>query len=397
MHVINQQYLQVDNSEFDKIQNSWINSEIKSLSIKSACGTGKTLFLKNVTTKYCKAYGLERILYLSYRKSLSINVTNSLQGFTSYLDVTAKELNSCNKVICSPDSIRKVENRKFDMIIIDEVESFLNHFSATLPSMKQYKYSFYDILIDLCNNAKKVILLDNDIGIRSEKFVSHYKGNGLEQVGTSVPTEVVSVVNTYVPVKYEFMCLSDECMFKNKIDTDLKSGKKVVFCSMLKRECDNIYEHYKTKYNCVSYTRDTEDSIKKQLNKCEDVWDKLDLLIYSPTIEAGVDFSKLHFDKLYVYCYAAKSQEYCSVSQRSLYQMIRRVRYIADNKVYMFTKNLPTNRAPMPLAEKQFVKNLDEILYINSYESANRVASVFLNELRTVLQRNGHTMTHIWL
>ena len=63
----------------------------------------------------------------------------------------------------------------------------------------------------------------------------------------------------------------------------------------------------------------------------------------------------------------------------------------------MFTKNLPTNRAPMPLAEKQFVKNLDEILYINSYESANRVASVFLNELRTVLQRNGHTMTHIWL
>ena len=63
-------------------------------------------------------------------------------------------------------------------------------------------------------------------------------------------------------------------------------------------------------------------------------WNKADLLIYSPTIEAGVDFDVKHFDK----CYGYMSDT--STSARAFSQMLHRVRQFESDEVLIYIGNI---------------------------------------------------------
>ena len=66
----------------------------------------------------------------------------------------------------------------------------------------------------------------------------------------------------------------------------------------------NPTQEYKNKYNDEGYKVVCHNAIEKNeeiLENHSEEWKKADLLIYSPTIEAGVDFDVKHFDKCYGY------------------------------------------------------------------------------------------------
>ena len=93
-----------------------------------------------------------------------------------------------------------------------------------------------------------------------------------------------------------------------------------------------MYNLVHSKYsnlNILIYTSFTHDSDKMKLDDVNNIWDKCDVLIYSPTIEAGVNFDKPHFNKIF----GILSD--MSTSQRSFIQMINRVRKITDNEIIL--------------------------------------------------------------
>ena len=45
----------------------------------------------------------------------------------------------------------------------------------------------------------------------------------------------------------------------------------------------------------------TDDEQKIALNDVNRVWSEHQVVLYSPTIEAGVDFNKEHFNKIYCF------------------------------------------------------------------------------------------------
>ena len=74
------------------------------------------------------------------------------------------------------------------------------------------------------------------------------------------------------------------------------------------------------------YTSLTDDKIKMELDNVNNVWVKADILIYSPTVEAGVNFDIPHFNKVF----GILSNN--STSQRSFLQMMNRIRKTTDNE-----------------------------------------------------------------
>ena len=98
------------------------------------------------------------------------------------------------------------------------------------------------------------------------------------------------------------------------------------------------YEKFlKLKLKVVIHCKNSNDKQKKFLKDVNNYWTNFDIVIISPSIEAGVDFNKEYFDKIYVIL----SDK--STSQRGLTQMIKRIRNIKCKKIHTFLNGLPYN------------------------------------------------------
>ena len=119
----------------NKIINFFSDHSYKSFNIKSPYDTGKTTLLKEIIS----LYDPKRILWLSYRKTLTFDIHANFKrfGFKSYLD---REYDA-DKLILQVESLQTLENvlnafeddptvPKYDLIILDEIESLLNQFSS---------------------------------------------------------------------------------------------------------------------------------------------------------------------------------------------------------------------------------------------------------------------------
>ena len=135
---INKQYLldkdSTLNNKDDIVETNitkFINdTDIKTLSILSPYGTGKSQLLHKIFDK--KSY--KRILWISYRITLTDDISGNFKEFSSYLDHKYRD----DKLIIQLESLLNLDTDLFeedivpsyDLIIMDEVESILNQFNS---------------------------------------------------------------------------------------------------------------------------------------------------------------------------------------------------------------------------------------------------------------------------
>ena len=193
--------------------------------------------------------------------------------------------------------------------------------------MEGKKNDCYNILLEKCNNAKKVILLDGDISNRSKTFISHLENSNTKYI-----------VNNKQKLQYNFQYVGQHEFFNSQIDDCLKNGKNIAIVSMDASMAISYYDKYKNKYNSVLYTGNTDDKEKKRLAVVNEVWSDKRLIVYSPAIEAGVDFNINHVNKIFVILSSSSSLKYCSTSQRGLMQMIARIRQFDDKNILVYKK-----------------------------------------------------------
>lgn len=151
----------------------WLDGKHQVLNVKSNMGTGKTTMLQGLLDKHFKG---ATVLVVTYRRTLAANINGKLRGFRSYEDpilkprydsATRQWINPLSdrqyapRVICQLESLHRMADNKrvprFDFIVLDEVESLLNHFSSTTLANPA---ETADLLQTTLRGAKHVLAMD---------------------------------------------------------------------------------------------------------------------------------------------------------------------------------------------------------------------------------------------
>jgi len=394
--------------------NNFFNSNIKTLSIKSAYDTGKTQLLKKIIRKYEPT----RILMLSYRITLSQDLTGNFKNefkFKSYME--DKNYKQSDRIIIQLESLLKLrkeiifidENEinydvpAYDLIIIDEIESILNHFIS--PTFKGNQKETYDFLMEIINNSCKLICLDGDTSERAYNYIKNF--------GASINIE-----NEYKKNIKTFNVIDSSKEFDKYLLSSLANDEKIAIVSQSRGKAEEYYQlikNYDDNLKVLLYTSLTDDKDKLKLKDVNDIWSNCDVLIYSPTVEAGVNFDRVHFHKIF----GVFSNN--STSPRSFLQMLARIRKTSDNEIiinnsvgfklndcelYKFSE-VKHNATHLKCFEKTgtYIKNIDGkkvyrvsfdkylTTYIyNQMENLNKQHYYFLKTFEQLLLNKGHKL-----
>jgi hypothetical protein len=302
----------------------WLGDKTKSLAIASPYDTAKTTTIKYIL----KEYAPKRVLFVSYRQTLTYDLYGVFKefGVFNYLDGYL----GANKIICQVDSLFKLVSDfvnddgevvipGYDLVVIDEIESVLAHFRSNTITEKE---RIFVLLCDIINSSKKVLALDGDFGNRSYDFLKYFG-------------EPIILENQVRKNKKHFKFTNNKNDLEKLIDVDLVSHKNIVIVSMSSTLATYFYNKYNEQYKCVLHCSKSDDSLKEELKDVNSYWKGFQLICYSPTIEAGVNFDCDHVDKIYVALCSL------STSPRGLMQMISRVRKIKDSDIVVYLNNLP--------------------------------------------------------
>jgi hypothetical protein len=323
---INNRYLDLDKS--DVIKNNvdlFFKSDIKTLSIKSPYGTGKSILLQKIIS----LYNPKRILFFSYRRSLTSDI------YSKFIDYKFNDYRSnnvdCDRLIIQPESIRKlIDNtntiKYYDLVIMDESESILSQFNS--PTFKGDSRQCFNIFYNILSHQKtKIIALDGDLDYRSYEF---YK-----QLGKSI-----NIRNVFKNNKKIYKFIDDEEDFNKNIFSDIEKKIKISVASMSSSYIERLEYHINSNYKDIKILKITglsDDNIKKDvLLNINDKIGNYDIFLYSPSVEAGVDINKIGFKQYGVVCPL-------SCSSRSFRQMLARTRNIINDEVIILNLGLKYN------------------------------------------------------
>ena len=204
-----------------------------------------------------------------------------------------------------------------------QVESLLRHTVASTVTAPGQQHDMFALLLEQCGH---LLCMDAFLGDLTMNCLRQIKGM---RIGT--------IVNEYRPEQRTFRMTNNVKSWMDAIVADLKEGKRLVVpCMSTERAFQLVTRllednpEYVDQNAILLHTSLQPDSVKKQMVDVEKLWGapEIRIVIYSPTIESGIDFSVPgHFDKMYVYI--------CRYSclPLGLIQMTGRVRALSDPKI----------------------------------------------------------------
>ena len=314
---------------------------------KSAWGTGKTFHIMTtaITHKYNDKEDMFRSILLP-TESNSNNIKTAEQfGFKSHTQEVNKELDEDGKpirikdyprVVCSVQSLWKLTNNNFDLVIIDEFESvmsaYLGHstFKGTTP------YSSFDVLVDKIQNANKVIILDADISQDKCSIITDIVGRheivafkNQEKNFTDVDIEIVSDLQEFTNIMTSSIknknkiCVASAVKDKLESLTNKIEDRRIMTISL---EGVYIYDGVSTENQTDRITLDKSDTLR-DLEKAINDNDIPDILTYTTTIKTGISVNEELYDELFVIVSSN------SINYFEMIQMLFRLRKLKNKKI----------------------------------------------------------------
>jgi hypothetical protein len=390
--------------------NSFVKSDTKVLTIKSSYGSGKTFAFKNLIDRYFED---ARILFITYRKSLATAFTKDLKkrfGFKCYLECKPEQYRNASRLIIQLDSIKNLVEYdtfiqettmpEYDLVLLDEIEGTLGHLSYNKIDQEY----IYHLLKKILDSTPKVLALDGDMSERSYDFFTslQYKSTFLENERKATPKHFVVQHNCHHWFEAIDAAL-EENQSKNKglrakdVGEDVFHRQGVIVVCMSMSMSEDVYERYKDKYKVVIH-----NSLEKNADVLEDVekhWSDVDMVIYSPTVEAGVDYS---VPGKFTKCFASVSNT--STTVRAFHQMLNRCRNFESNEILVYMPET-IKLLDFPFLEtfhslKSFkyanmpIDTLTTILIHNEVERMNSTKS-FATTFEKSIQDKGHTIEYL--
>lgn len=293
----------------------------KTMIVKAEKGTGKTYAIE----QYIEKHDPEYCLFVSFRRSLSSEIIKRLSkyGFVNYQDIKGRIDAKHKRVIIQVESLQRMDwGKQADLLICDEIESIRTQFFSETCRQRNACITKYEMLLEL-DGSKQAIFMDADISENTVKHIKQTRGGKIHYIE-----------NTYKKIQSqfkEFYTTKPDKIFKKLSEALDKKEKLVIACNRSKEFMEGLRQEILKHYPEVKMQLFNSKTIKNEAVANElkntDTWKKYDVLMYSPTISAGVSVEFNHFDKCF--CYFVNNGKI-----NAMRQMINRVRKFSTNEFY---------------------------------------------------------------
>lgn len=334
--------------DIEPIINNFNTSTDKSiLAVKAKWGSGKTHFISRNIINYTSQHTESRIIFLTENNSLNKQIVSQFRtgniNFTSHINTSKHELDNSNfndeyeeteiiNIVCSTESIQKINFRTTDILILDEFETILNHYESETFNNKQFsKFILFKNALEIVN---KIVILDADLSNERLELISKI---------TKLNIEPIHILTDNFK-DYEFNYFFDKSHLNTSLNNDLKKDLKIIYASSSKNHLNVLYNNLCVVYPNKIIFKFTSDNVeindiniktsKAQILENLDEFiniNKIDVFLYSPSIKTGISINTEYFDKSYGY---AHNKSVCS---REFIQMLFRARVLKKKSINIAT------------------------------------------------------------
>jgi len=306
------------------------------LAIHSGMNTGKTEQLILYIKRLLLEGQIRRFLYLSPRCSFANSVCQRLVEagipIKNYLDCLSKDnINDHDFVMISTESMYKAASRDRDLVIIDEVDTVL--FQMLSPHHRDNLKTNQKVFETHIKHAKRLIVLDANITSTTLAFLQKFR-----------PQEPIELVrNAYQPRQGWVAGVYKEAAWLSQIKNALARNENIAIITSSEGYGENklltlLMDREKgcgLSRRQIGWYHGSGDDLKDELKDVNSTWTKYRVVMYTSTINVGIDFNVPHFHSLFVY---GNSQSVCIEEIR---QMMGRIRSTQgnNNRIYCFIRD----------------------------------------------------------
>lgn len=309
----------IEKINIDRLSQEHYTFHKKLTCIHLGMGCGKTAqtinFLQNNITKTFMWLGHRQSLHQGTYKRIC---DSNIECF-DYLKGTSKTKKilyntEFNIGICINSLMYIEDNKQYDIIVIDEIESVLETFMGDFMTNKN------EILKKLCNlirAANKVIVLDAFI---TNKTINFFRAID-ENISIDFLTKDV-VMNNNIYFKNDKKDKNDKNKNNDDNDNDnddddddykmkaitevvseLKQNKKIFMFYPYKKDMAELAETIEVASGkkCIYYNADRGDKLKQTLCNVNETWSKFDCVITNTCITCGVNFDLNGYDACWLF------------------------------------------------------------------------------------------------
>jgi hypothetical protein len=248
-------------------------------------------------------------------------------GFQNYLAVSDKStIINKDRIICSVESIHHCRD-SYDLVIIDESESIANNLTGQM-FIKNKPLEGTTKIYDIIKNSTKIMVMDAYISERSFNMIGDIKKDTInDEKNFYLKNEYKNEERFYIEVSQSSLV--------SEIGKKLVDKKRCVLVCGSRKLSDAVKKEYGS-YHIKCY--DAKNPLDLNTNVNEE-WATCDILIYTPTITAGISYDPTkdgvkevskHFDTLFIYAVNKGSCHF-----RDTIQASRRCRDFKDNHIYL--------------------------------------------------------------
>lgn len=283
--------------------------------IKSPKGSGKTtsltdamlpLISKFKTYNFYEEYVDElpisfdtdyKVLLIGHRQALIRDLCNRLK-LNCYLDDDSNKSKSTPKRtlmrrygVCL-DSLWRVQEYDFDLIIIDESEQVLSHFLSSTMDKREWNFT---LLSSIIRRTPSVIALDADLGWLS--YLTLCRMKNIYSFSDSKNNQNWIYLNEYPVTDLSIEIYDSINHLTSLLENDISENRKVFVASNSKKLIDKLYtaakdiRSDKNKMICITSENSKDNEIQDFINNIKIRAPEYQAIFCSPSMGTGIDIS----------------------------------------------------------------------------------------------------------
>jgi hypothetical protein len=317
----------------------------RTLFVRAPMKLGKTKALRRFVTNYASEESA-RVIFVSFRRTFSSAIAKKFSEFSLYSDIRGAL--DVNKMIVQVESLHRIIPDKLgpiDLLILDESESIIDQFDSGLSSDHAGDFAVFEWL---ARTSRKCILLDAFMSERTYSVIGRIRGVDGALLIKNEYKNAIGEQYYFTSNREQWLIALLECV---------RAREKIVICANSANEGRALYAMLQAQFaddarapKVKFYWAETSASIKaRDFADVGAAWADCDILIYTPTLTAGVSFESVHFDRLFGY-FTDKS---CAA--QVCIQMMGRIRDIARKQHFIC---LQTDPGSFPVTREDMIMNL---------------------------------------
>ena len=284
---------------------------------------------RSFTTNY-------KILLIGHRQALIRQLCGRL-GLNCYLDdkgYSFQEVNLRKKRygVCL-DSLWRVSDVKYDLVVIDECEQVLAHM---LSDTMKHRESTYKVLSFVISSAKNVIALDADLGWTS--YLTLTEMRNITTPTAEKDNRVWIKINEYLADSSQIDIYSSKDDLVGQMMMDIEDNKKIFVASNSKRLIGYLQKIIEDKFGigksfAVTSENSRTDEVQFKILNFKETFQKYNVLLCSPSLGTGIDISFEGNEQVVDFCYGFF--ESLINTHLDIDQQLRRVRHPKEVRVWI--------------------------------------------------------------